>query len=80
VCDLFSDEIYQRDKGKTSLVYNLLQKTASPFTDQVAYFHLPENFNVLDIATCIGLKDPIEYLENFQSHLDLHSTPEEIAC
>lgn len=75
-----ADEIYQWDKSKTSLADNLLQKTASPFTVQVAGLRLPETFKVLDIATFTGFKDPIEHLENYGSHLDLHGTPEEIAC
>jgi len=39
------------------LVDNLLQRTASPFTDQVAGLRIPEKFKVLDIVTFIGLED-----------------------
>jgi len=44
-------EIPQRDKGKASLVDNLLQKMVSLFTDQVAIFQLPIKFKVRYIAT-----------------------------
>jgi hypothetical protein len=74
------EEFHQRDKGKTSLVDNLLQKTASPFINQVASFCLPEKFKVPDIAIYTELEDPIKHLENYRSHLDLHGTPDEIAC
>jgi hypothetical protein len=50
-CDLLSKEIPQRDKGKASLVDNLLQKMVSLFTDQVAIFQLPIKFKVRYIAT-----------------------------
>jgi hypothetical protein len=75
-----SEEIHQQDKSKTSLVDNLLQKMASPFTDQVASFHLPEEFKVPDISIYTGLEDPIEHLDNFGAHLNLHGTPDEVAC
>jgi hypothetical protein len=33
-CDMLSEVVQRHDKGKTSLVDKLLQKTASPFTDE----------------------------------------------
>lgn len=53
---------------------------ASPFTNQVAGFHLPEEFKVLDISIYTGLEDSIEFLDNFGAHLNLHGTPNEVAC
>jgi hypothetical protein len=44
------------------------------------FFRLPHKFKVPDIAVYIGLKDPIEHLDNFQAHMDLHGTPDEVAC
>jgi len=41
----------------------LFQNTASPFTDEVANFHLPEKFKIPDILTYTGFEDPIEHLE-----------------
>jgi hypothetical protein len=46
----------------------------------VANFRLPKKFKASDIAIHTGLKDLIEHIENYQSHLDLHGTPDEIAC
>jgi hypothetical protein len=53
----------REDKGKASLVENLLQKTTSPFTEDVANIRLP-----------------VEHLDNFRAHMDLHQTPEMVAC
>jgi hypothetical protein len=78
--ELMAEVIYQRDKGKTSLIENLLQRIASPFIDQVVVLRLPEMFKVPDIATFTGLEDLIEHLENFRSHSNLHGTLEEITC
>jgi hypothetical protein len=60
-------------------VDNLLLKTASPFTDQVATFPLPERFKVIDILIYTELEDPIEHLENFQAYMDLYKIPDEVA-
>jgi hypothetical protein len=46
----------------------------------VAKFCLPDKFKVPDIATFIGLEHPEEHLVNYQAHLDIHGTPEEVAC
>jgi hypothetical protein len=59
---------------------NLLQNTASPFTNEVAKFLLPEEFKVPDVSTYTRLEDPIEHLGNFRAHTDLHLTPDGIAC
>jgi hypothetical protein len=59
-CDILSEVVQRHKKGKASLVDNLLQKTTSPFTDQVATFLLLERFKVPYIPIYIGLEDPIE--------------------
>lgn len=79
-CDDLSDAIHQQHKGKASLVDNLFQKTALPFTSDVATYCLPEKFKVPDILIYTGLKYPVEHLDNFRAHLDLHRTPDEVAC
>jgi hypothetical protein len=54
--------------------------TASPFTNQIAVVLLPEKFKVPSIVTFTRIEDPIEHLDNYQAHLDLHGTPTEVAC
>jgi len=59
-CDILFEVVQRHEKGKASLVDNLLQKTASPFTDQVATFLLLERVKVPYIPIYIELEDPIE--------------------
>jgi hypothetical protein len=61
-------------------VENLLQKTTSPFTEEVANICLPDKFKVPEIPFYTGLEDPVEHLDNFRAHMDLHRTPEMVAC
>jgi len=65
--------------GKNSLVDNLLQKTASPFINEVATFLLPVKFKISDVLIYTGLEDPIEHLKKFWAHVDLHMIPVEVA-
>lgn len=51
-------EVHQQEKGKPSLVDNLLHGTTSPFTDQISEVLLPEKFKIPSIAPFIGIKDP----------------------
>jgi len=46
----------------------------------VGSYRLPKKFKVPNIAIYTRLEDPIEHIENYQSHLDLHRTSDEIAC
>jgi hypothetical protein len=57
-----------------------LQKTTSPFNDEVAAFRLPKRFKVPNIPVYTGQEDPIEHLENFRAHMDLHGTLGEVVC
>jgi hypothetical protein len=79
-CNVLTAAIQRNDKGKASLVENLLQKTAFPFTEEVASFCLPEKFKVPDVSFYTGLEDPFEHLENFRTHIDLHRTLKKVAC
>jgi hypothetical protein len=54
--------------------------TDSPFTRRVADYRLPEKFKVPQILSYAGDGDPLDHLENFRAHLDLHGTPDEVAC
>jgi len=75
-CNVLTAPIQRYDKGKASLVENLLQKTTSPFTEEVANICLPEKFKVPEIPFYTGLEDPVD----FRAHMDLHRTPEMVAC
>jgi hypothetical protein len=79
-CNILTEAIQRNDKWKASLVENLLQKPASPFTEEVANFRLTEKFKVPDVPLYTGLEDPLKRLENFHAHIDLHWTPENVAC
>jgi hypothetical protein len=57
-CNVLTAVIQRNDKGKASLVEDLLQKTASPFTEEVAGFNLLEKFKVPDVSFYTGLEDP----------------------
>jgi hypothetical protein len=39
-----------------------------------------EKFKVPQILSYAGDGDPLDHLENFRAHLDLHGTPVEVAC
>jgi len=79
-CNVLTVAIQQTDKGKASLVENILQKTTSPFTEDVANICLPEKFKIPEIPFYTGLEDPVEHLDNLCAHMDLHRTPEMVAC
>jgi hypothetical protein len=79
-CNVLTAAIEQNDKGKASLVENLLQKTTSPFTEDVANIRLPEKFKIPEIPFYTGLEDPVEHLDNFWAHMDLHRMPKMVAC
>jgi hypothetical protein len=55
--------------GKASLVENILQKTTSPFTENVANIRLPEKFKISEIPFYTGLEDPVEHLDNLCAHM-----------
>jgi len=79
-CNVLTTAIQSNDKGKAFLVENLLQRTASPFTKEVTNFGLSKKFKVPDVSFYTVLEDPLEHLENFRAHIDLHRTPEKVAC
>jgi hypothetical protein len=65
--------------GSTSKAGDLFQKSISPFADRMASFRLLEKFKVLDIKTYTGQEDPVQHLDNYQAHLELQGTPDEVA-
>jgi hypothetical protein len=78
--DALSRTMDQKRDGKESLVDNLFQHKESIFTEEVSNFDLPERFKVPDIPVFSGSEDPVEHLDNFQSHVSLHKTPDAVAC
>jgi hypothetical protein len=73
-------EMERKDKGRSVMVDKLLMGTDSPFTRRVADYQLPDKFKVPQILSYAGDRDPLDHLENFKAHLDLHGTPDEVAC
>jgi hypothetical protein len=78
-CDLLQESSHS-DKGKTSIVDNLLQGIVLPFTKKIVVVRLPNKFKVPNIPLFIGKEDPTKHLDQYQAHLDLHSTSNEVAC
>jgi hypothetical protein len=70
----------RNDKSRSVVVDKLLMGTDSLFTRRVADYRLPEKFKVPQILSYAGDGDPLDHLENFRAHLDLHGTPDEVAC
>jgi hypothetical protein len=68
-CNVLTAAIEQNDKVKASLVENLLQKTTSTFTEDVANIRLPEKFKIPEIPFYTGLEDHVEHLDNFRAHM-----------
>jgi len=73
-------EMERNDKSRSVVVDKLLMGTDSPFTRRVADYRLLEKFKVPQILSYAGDGDALDHLENFQAHLDLHGTPDEVAC
>jgi hypothetical protein len=68
----------RKDNNKSIVVDRLLSGTDSPFTSWVVDFRLPEKFKVPQIMSYAGDGDPLDHLENFRAHLDLHKTSDEL--
>jgi len=78
--DALSRTMDQKRDGKESLVDNLFQHKESIFTEEVSNFDLPGRFKVLDILIFSGSENPVEHLDNFQSHVSLHKKPDVMVC
>jgi hypothetical protein len=72
-------EMERKDKSRSVVVDKLLMGIDSPFTKQVANYRLPKKFKVPQILGYARDRDHLEHLENFQAHLDIHETPDEVA-
>jgi hypothetical protein len=51
-----------------------------PFTKRVVEYPLLNKFKSPQIPSYSGISDPTEHLENYQMHLALHATLDEVAC
>jgi hypothetical protein len=78
--DALSRTMDQKRDGKESLVDNLFQYKESIFIEEVSNFDLSGRLKVPDIPVFSGSEDPVEHLDNFQSHVSLHKTPDAVAC
>ena len=58
----------------------LVQQTESPFTAGVLHFSLPAKFRMPQIKTFDGTKDPIDHLNTYKNHMELHGYQDPIRC
>jgi hypothetical protein len=68
------------EERRSSAIGKLLIGMASPFTKWIANFKLLDKFKPPQILSFTGIEDPIEHLANFQTHIDLYNTPDEVTC
>ncbi|XP_030939711.1 uncharacterized protein LOC115964563 [Quercus lobata] len=68
-------------KGRVSSdLDDLVNRTDSPFTTSVNSFPLPQKFQMPQIESYDGVKDPLDHLETFKTLMHLQGVPEEIMC
>lgn len=70
----------RKEKNKAAMVGKLFKGTKMPFTKRVIAYQLLNKFKVPQIPNYSGVGDLVEHLENYQMHLALHTTPDEVAC
>ena len=58
----------------------LVQQTESPFTAEVLHFPLPENFRMPQIEVFDGMKDPVDHLNIYKNHMELHGYQDPLRC
>jgi hypothetical protein len=76
----FAEMVRKDEERKSIMIDKLLMGIASPFTKRVSSFNLPEKFKPPQMLSFVGTGDPVEHLKNFQTHMDLHDTLDEVAC
>ena len=68
-------------KGRTLVSMDaLVQQTESPFTAWVLHFPLPAKFRMPQIETFDGTKDPINHLNTYKNHMELHGYQEGLSA
>ena len=50
----------------------LVQQTESPFTAGVLHFLLPAKFKMPQIETFDEMKDPVDHLNTYKNHMEIH--------
>ncbi|XP_065637257.1 uncharacterized protein LOC136070766 [Quercus suber] len=68
-------------KGRVSSdLDDLVNRTDSPFTGPVNSFPLLHKFQMPQIESYDGVKDPLDHLETFKTLMHLQGVPDEIMC
>ena len=58
----------------------LVQQTESPFTAEVLHFPLPAKFRMPQIEAFDGTKDPVDHLNTYKNHMELHGYQDPVRC
>ena len=68
-------------KGRAPVTMDtLVQQTKSSFTTGVLHFLLPEKFRMPQNETLDRIKDPIDHLNTYKNHMELHGYQDPIRC
>ena len=68
-----------KDKGGENLD-GMIQRTDSPFTNEVLNRPLPPKFCLPQLKSYDGAKDPLNHIESFKTLMLLQMTPDEVMC
>ena len=68
-----------KDKGGENLD-GMIQRTDSPFTNEVLNRPLPPKFCLPQLNSYDGAKDPLNHIESFKTLILLQMTPDEVMC
>ena len=68
-----------KDKGGENLD-GMIQRTDSPFTNEVLNRPLPPKFCLPQLNSYDGAKDPLNHIESFKTLMLLQMTPDEVMC
>ena len=58
----------------------LVQQTESPFTVKVLRYPLPGKFRMPQVEIFDGAKDPIDHLNIYKNHMELHGYQDPVRC
>ena len=68
-----------KENPKTT-TWDMLDDENLPFSEHVRAYTMPGKFKMLRVEKYDGGGDSKAYLEAFREHINLHGTPDEIAC
>ena len=57
-----------------------MQQTESPFTTEVLHFPFPAKFKMPQIEAFDGTKDPVNHLNTYKNHMELHGYQDPVRC